>query len=68
MGILQFTPGFHLVGAFPLALAAGQVGWEVAITGSAGLSLATTVWFALMRKGAPKFGRQEAKAVLGADC
>ena len=25
MGILQCTPGFHLVGAFPLALAAGQL-------------------------------------------
>ncbi|PKB71910.1 MAG: hypothetical protein BZY87_03110 [SAR202 cluster bacterium Io17-Chloro-G6] len=68
MGILQFAPGFHLVGAFPLALAAGQFGWEVAITGSAGLSLATTVWFALVRRGAPKLSRHESNAVLGADC
>ena len=60
MGMLQFTPGFHFLGAFPLALAAGQLGWEVAITGAAGLSLATTVWFALVRRGKPKFSRQEA--------
>jgi len=53
MGMLQFTPGFHFLGAFPLALAAGQLGWEVAITGAAGLSLATTVWFALVRRGKP---------------
>ena len=60
MGMLQFTPGFHFLGAFPLALAAGQVGWEVAITGAVGLSLVTTVWFALVRPGRPKFNRQEA--------
>ena len=63
MGILQFTPGFHFLGAFPLALAAGQLGWEVAITGAAGISLATTVWYALVRSGAPKLSRQEAKAI-----
>ena len=62
MGMLQFTPGFHFLGAFPLALAAGQLGWEVAITGAAGLSLATTIWFAFVRRGAPKLGRQEAAA------
>ena len=62
MGMLQFTPGFHFLGAFPLALAAGQFGWEVAITGAVGLSLATTVWFAFVRRGAPKMGRQEAAA------
>ena len=67
MGILQFTPGFHLVGAYPLALAAGLFGWEVAITGAAGLSLAATVWFALVRRGAPRLNRQGAEAV-GADC
>lgn len=54
MGILSFTPGFHFLGAFPLALAAGQWGWEVAITGAAIISLSVTVWFALVRSGAPK--------------
>ena len=61
MGILQFTPGFHFLGAFPLALAAGQLGWEVAITGAAGVSLVTTVWFALVRRGAPKMSSQAAR-------
>ena len=60
MGMLQFTPGFHFLGAFPLTLAAGQLGWEVAITGAAGLSLITTVWFALVRRGKPELIRQEA--------
>ncbi|MCH8801984.1 MAG: MFS transporter, partial [Chloroflexi bacterium] len=62
MGMLQFTPGLHFMGAFPLALAAGQVGWEVAISGAAGISLATTIWFAFVRRGAPKLNRQEATA------
>ena len=54
MGILSFTPGFHFLGAYPLALAAGQWGWGAAITGAAGISLVVTVWFALVRSGAPK--------------
>ncbi|NQW23929.1 MAG: MFS transporter [SAR202 cluster bacterium] len=63
MGILQFTPGLHFLGAFPLALAAGQFGWGVAITGAAGLSLAMTVWFAFVRGGAPKRDQQESNAI-----
>ena len=58
MGILQFTPGFHFLGAFPLALAAGQWGWGPAITGSAVISLSVTAWFALVRRGAPKMSEQ----------
>ena len=58
MGILQFTPGFHFLGAFPLALAAGAWGWGVAITGAAVLCLTVTVCFALLRGGAPSIGRQ----------
>ena len=60
LGVLQFTPGFHFLGAFPLALAAGRLGWEVAITAAAGLSLATTVWFAFIRGGRPKLTQQKA--------
>ena len=60
LGVLQFTPGLHFLGAFPLALAAGQLGWEVAITAAAGLSMATTVWFALLRPGRPEVNRQKA--------
>tara|TARA_B100001765_G_scaffold150021_1_gene96165 strand:+ start:52 stop:1326 length:1275 start_codon:yes stop_codon:yes gene_type:complete len=63
LGVLQFTPGLHFLGAFPLALVAGQLGWEVAITGAAGLSMATTVWFALLRRGRPQLSRQEASVV-----
>jgi MFS family permease len=63
MGILQLTPGFHYLGAFPLALAAGQWGWGVAITGAAGLSLAVTLWFALARGGAPKLRPQTTEAI-----
>ena len=54
MAVLSFTPGFHFLGAFPLALAAGVWGWEIAITGAAGASLFVTIWFALVRSGAPK--------------
>jgi len=61
MAMLQLAPGFHYLGAFPLAMAAGQWGWAVAITGSAGLCLAVTVWFALLRRGAPKMSRQGAR-------
>ena len=60
LGVLQFTPGLHFLGAFPLALAAGQLGWEVAITAAAGLSMATTVWFVLLRPGRPEVNRQKA--------
>jgi len=63
MGILQFTPGFHLLGAFPLALAAGHWGWGVALTGAAIISLSVTVWFALVRSGAPKLSPQATEAV-----
>ena len=61
LGVLQFTPGFHFLGAFPLALVAGQLGWEFAITAAAGLSLATTVWFAVLRPCRPAWAQQEAK-------
>ena len=63
MGILHFIPGFHLLGAFPLALAAGQWGWGAAITGAAIVSLSVTVWFALVRSGAPKLSPQSSEAV-----
>lgn len=58
MGVLQFTPGFHFLGAFPLALAAGQFGWGVAITGAAVATLVMTIWFGLLRSGAPALNTQ----------
>jgi len=53
MGILQFTPGFHFLGAYPLALAAEQFGWGVAMTATAVATLVVTIWFGVIRGGAP---------------
>ena len=58
MGILQFTPGFHFLGAYPLTLLAGQFGFEAAITVAAGATLLVTVWFGVVRKGAPEIDIQ----------
>ena len=49
MGVLHFTPGFHYLGALPLAAAAGWVGWPAAIGISAGLCLVVTLWFGMGR-------------------
>ena len=53
MGVLQFTPGFHFLGAFPLALLAGEWSWSIALTLAAGATVLVAFWFGLMRKGAP---------------
>ena len=50
MGVLHFTPGFHYLGAWPLTLAAAGVGWPLAITGAAGVTLLVTLTFGLGRK------------------
>ena len=49
MGILHFTPGFHHLGALPLAAAAGWIGWPTSISIAAGLCLLVTFWFGLGR-------------------
>ena len=49
MGILHFTPGFHHLGALPLAAAAGWVGWSTSISVAAGLCLLVSIWFGLGR-------------------
>ena len=49
MGILHFTPGFHYLGAWPLAVVADYAGWPLAITMAAGLMLLVTFWFGLGR-------------------
>ena len=49
MGVLHFTPGFHNLGALPLAAAAGWIGWSSAISIAAGLCLLVTLWFGLGR-------------------
>lgn len=61
MGILQFTPGFHFLGAFPLALLAGQFGWGVAMTATAVATLLMTVWFGVLRSGAPEINIQTSR-------
>ena len=60
MGVLHITPAVHYLGAYPLALVAGQWDWGFAITGSAMISLFVTVWFAVARRGAPTISRQAA--------
>ena len=54
MGILHFTPGFHYLGALPLAFVAAETGWPLAITMAAVLMLLVTFWFGLGRSA----GRQ----------
>ncbi len=54
MGVLHFTPGFHNLGALPLAAAAGWVGWPSAIGISAGLCLLVTLWFGMGRAAGRK--------------
>ena len=50
MGVLHFTPGFHYLGALPLAVAAASAGWPLAITAAAGMCLLVTIWFGVSRK------------------
>ena len=61
MGVLHFTPGFHYLGALPLAAAAGWAGWPAAISIAAGACLLVTLWFGVGRKS----GRCLAAAPLG---
>ena len=50
LGILHFVPGFHLLGAWPLTLAAAEIGWPLAITSAAGVCLLVTLSYGLGRK------------------
>ena len=50
LGVLHFVPGFHLLGAWPLTLAAAEIGWPLAITGAAGVCLVVTLSYGLGRK------------------
>ena len=58
MGVLHFTPGFHYLGALPLAAASGLVGWPVAMSTAAGLCLLVTVWFGIGRKAGRQLAAQ----------
>ena len=50
LGVFHLVPGFHLVGAWPLTLAAASIGWPLAITGAAGVCLLATLSFGLVRR------------------
>ena len=63
MGILHFTPGFHYLFAWPLAVAAAGVGWPLAITGAAGLMLLMTFWFGVGRRNGRELASRPASAV-----
>lgn len=62
MGILHFTPGFHYLGALPLAFVAAQTGWAWAITGAAGLMLLVTFWFGMGRDAGRRLAARPAPA------
>ena len=62
MGILHFTPGFHYLGALPLAFVAAQTGWAWAITGAAALMLLVTFWFGLGRSAGRELAAKPASA------
>ena len=49
MGVLHLTPGFHYLGALPLAAAAGWVGWPAAMSFAAAATLVVTIWFGVGR-------------------
>ncbi len=50
MGVLHLVPGLHFLGAWPLTLAAAGVGWPLAITGAAAMTLLVALTFGLGRK------------------
>ena len=62
MGILHFTPGFHYLGALPLAFVAANAGWGWAITGAAGLMLLVTIWFGMARNDGRQLAARPAPA------
>ena len=50
MGVLHLVPGLHFLGAWPLTLAAAGVGWPLAMTGAAGVTLLVALTFGLGRR------------------
>ena len=62
MGILHFTPGFHYLGAWPLAIIAAETSWPWAITIAAGLMLLVAFWFGLGRRAGRELASRPAAA------
>ena len=62
LGVFHLVPGFHLLGAWPLTLAAAGIGWPLAITGAAAVCLTVTVSYGLARKGGRELAAHPATA------
>ena len=62
LGVFHLVPGFHLVGAWPLTLAAASIGWPLAITGAAAVCLTVTLCYGLARKGGRELAAHPATA------
>ena len=62
MGVLHLVPGLHFLGAWPLTLAAAGVGWPLAITGAAGVTLLVALTFGLGRKTGRELAAHPANA------
>ncbi len=62
LGVLHFVPGFHFLGAWPLTLAAAGVGWPLAITGAAGITLVVTLLYGVVRKAGRELAAHPAAA------
>ena len=62
LGVFHLVPGFHLVGAWPLTLAAASIGWPLAITGAAAVCLTVTLSYGLARKGGRELAAHPATA------
>ena len=62
MGVIHLVPGFHFLGAWPLTLAAAGVGWPLAITGAAGVTLLVALLYGVVRKGGRELAAHPAAA------
>ena len=62
LGVFHLVPGFHLLGAWPLTLAAAGIGWPLAITGAAAVCLTVTLSYGLARKGGRELAAHPATA------
>ncbi len=62
MGVLHLVPGLHFLGAWPLTLAAAGVGWPLAMTGAAGVTLLVALTFGLGRKTGRELAARPAAA------
>ena len=62
LGVFHLVPGFHLVGAWPLTLAAASIGWPLAITCAAAVCLTVTLSYGLGRRTGRELAMRPAAA------